>query len=57
MSVKFLSMDFILVELGKVGFCEMFLKRGTLQKSGSEVLREENFKNKNIIFRINYATH
>ena len=25
MSVKFLSMDFILVGLGKVGFCEMFL--------------------------------
>ena len=25
MSVKFLSMDFILVDLGKVGFCEMFL--------------------------------
>ena len=57
MSVKFLSMDFILADLGKVGFCEMFLKRGTLQKSGSEVLREENFKNKNIIFPINYATH
>ena len=29
---------------GKVGFCEMFVKRGTLQKSGSEVLREEIFK-------------
>ena len=57
MSVKFFSMDYILVDLGKVGFCEMFLKRGTLQKSGSEVLREENFKNKNIIFHINYATH
>ena len=26
---------------GKVGFYEMFAKRGTLQKSGSEVLREE----------------
>ena len=36
----------------------MFAKRGTLQKSGSEVLREEIFeKNKSIIFRINYATH
>ena len=43
---------------GKVGFCEMFAKRGTLQKSGSEVLREKIFeKNKSIIFRINYATH
>ena len=29
---------------GKVGFCEMFVKRGTLQKSGSEVLREEIFE-------------
>ena len=57
MSVKFLSMDFILADFGKVGFCEMFLKRGTLQKSGSEVLREGIFENKNIIFRINYATH
>ena len=36
----------------------MFVKWGTLQKSGSEVLREEIFKkNKSIIFRINYATH
>ena len=25
MSVKFLSMDFILLDLGKVEFCEMFL--------------------------------
>ena len=25
MSVKFLSMDFILIGLGKVEFCEMFL--------------------------------
>ena len=25
MSVKFLSMNFILLDLGKVGFCEMFL--------------------------------
>ena len=29
---------------GKVGFCEMFAKRGTLQKSESEVLREEIFE-------------
>ena len=42
---------------GKIGFCEMFVKRGTLQKSGSEVLREKFSKNKSIIFRINYATH
>ena len=57
MSVKFLSMTFILLGFGKVGFCEMFAKRGTLQRSGREVLREENFKNKNVIFHINYATH
>ena len=25
MSVKFLSMNFILLNVGKVGFCEMFL--------------------------------
>ena len=48
MSVKFLSMTFILLGFGKVEFCEMFAKRGTLQKSGREVLREEIFKNKNI---------
>ena len=40
MSVKFLSMTFILLAFGKVGFCEMFAKRGTLQRSGREVLRE-----------------
>ena len=57
MSVKFLSMTVILLGVGKVGFCEMFAKRGTLQKSGREVLREEIFENKNIIFHINYATH
>ena len=50
-------MNFILLGFGKVGFCEKFAKRGTLQKSGREVLREENFENKNIIFHINYATH
>ena len=54
---KLLSMNFLLLGFGKVGFCEMFAKRGTLQNSGSEVLREERFENKNIIFRINYATH
>ena len=57
MSVKFLSMTVILLGFSKVGFCEMFAKRGTLQKSGREVLREEIFENKNIIFHINYATH
>ena len=30
MAVKFLSMTFILLGFGKVGFCEMFAKRGTL---------------------------
>ena len=57
MSVKFLRMTVILLGFGKVGFCEMFAKRGTLQKSGREVLREEIFENKNIIFHINYVTH
>ena len=57
-SAKLLSMIYVYLGFGKVGFCEMFTKRGTLQKSGSEVLREEIFeKNKSIIFRINYATH
>ena len=50
-------MTFLLLGFGKVEFCEMFVKRGTLQKSGREVLREEIFENKNIIFHINYATH
>ena len=35
----------------------MIFKRGTLQKSGREVLREGIFENKNIISLINYATH
>ena len=57
-SAKFLSMIYVYLGFGKVGFCEMFAKRGTLQKSGSGVLREEIFeKNKSIIFRISYATH
>ena len=38
MSIKFLSMTVILLGFGKVGFCEKFSKRGTLQKSGREVL-------------------
>ena len=29
--VNLLSMTFILLGFGKVGFCEMFAKRGTLQ--------------------------
>ena len=43
--VNLLSMTFILLGFGKVGFCEMFAKRGTLQRSGREVLREDIFKN------------
>ena len=42
--VNLLSMTFILLGFGEVGFCEMFAKWGTLQKSGSEVLREEIFE-------------
>ena len=57
-SAKLLSMIYMYLGFGKVGFCEMFAKQGTLQKSGSEVLREGIFtKNKSLIFRINYATH
>ena len=56
-SVKLLSMTFLLLGFGKVGFCEMFAKRGTLQRSGREVLRGEMFKNLNIILLINYTTH
>ena len=40
---KLLSMNFLLLGFGKVGFYEMFVKRGTLQKSGREVLRGEIF--------------
>ena len=54
MSVKFLRKTVILLGFGKVGFCEMFDIRGTLQKSGREALREEKFENKNIIFHINH---
>ena len=43
-SAKLLSMIYMYLSFGKVGFCEMFVKRGTLQKSGSEVLREEIFE-------------
>ena len=57
MSAKLLSMIYICWTWGKVGFCEMLTKRGTLQKSGREVLREEIFEYKDIIFHINYVTH
>ena len=43
-SAKLLSMIYMYLGFGKVGFCEMFVKRGTLQKSGIEVLREEIFE-------------
>ena len=43
-SAKLLSMIYMYLGLGKVGILEMFAKRGTLQKSGSEVLREEIFE-------------
>ena len=34
-SAKLLSMIYMYLGFGKVGFYEMFAKRGTLQKSGS----------------------
>ena len=40
---KLLNMNFLLFGFGKVRFCEMFVKRGILQKSGCEVPREEIF--------------
>ena len=43
-SAKLLSMIYMYLGFGKVGFCELFDKRGTLQKNGSEVLREEIFE-------------
>ena len=43
--VNLLNMTFILLGFGKVGFCETFAKRGTLQRSEREVLRDEMFKN------------
>ena len=52
-------MTFLLLGFGRVGFCEMFAKRGTLQRSGREVLRDEMFQKeiKTLFFLINYATH
>ena len=49
-SAKLLSMIYMYLGFGKVGFCEMFAKRGTLQKSESEVLREEIFKKIKALF-------
>ena len=43
--VNLLRMTFILLGVGKVGFFEMFAKRGTLQRSGRVALREEIFEN------------
>ena len=43
--VNLLSMTFILLGFDKVGFCKMFAKRETLQRSGREVLKDEMFKN------------
>ena len=43
--VNLLSMTSILLGFGKVGFCETFVKRGTLQRSEREVLSDEMFKN------------
>ena len=43
-SAKLLSTIYMYLGFGKVRFCEMFAKQGTLQKSGSEVLREEIFE-------------
>ena len=39
-------MYFILLTWYKLGFVELFFKRGTLQKSGREVLREGIFEKK-----------
>ena len=50
-SAKLLSMIYMYLGFGKVGFCEMFTKRGTLQKSGREVLREGIFENKKHYFQ------
>ena len=49
-------MNFILLDLGKVRFCEMLLN-GEPYERVDEVFREEKFENKNITFHISYATH
>ena len=40
-----------------LGFVKCLLNGEHYKKSGREVLREEIFKNQNIIFLVNYATH
>ena len=56
-SVKLLSMTFLLLGFGKVGFVKCLLN-GEPYK-GVDVLRDEMFKKKylNVIFPYNYATH
>ena len=51
-SAKLLSMIYVYLGFGKVGFYEMFSKQGTLQKSGSEVLREEIFEKIKALFSV-----
>ena len=51
-SVNLSSMIFLLLGFGKVGFCEMFAKRGTLQRSGRKVLRDEMFKKNETLFSL-----
>ena len=51
-SAKLLSMIYMYLGFGKVGFCELFVKRGTLQKSGSEVMREEIFEKIKVLFSV-----
>ena len=48
-SAKLLSMIYMYLGLGKVGFCEMFVKRGILQKSGIE---RRNFRKIKALFSI-----
>ena len=44
--VKLLSMIFLIVGFWQsLGFVKCLLKRGILQRSGREVLRDEMFKN------------
>ena len=50
--LNLLSMTYMYEGFGKVGFCEMVAKRGTLQKSGSEALREEIFKKIKALFSV-----
>ena len=47
-SVKFLSMNFILLTWYKFVFCEMILNGEPCKRSGREVLREEMFENKTL---------